>query len=274
MPSSVLLPAPLGPRTAATWPGRNSSDTSIRARWRPYVFSTRSRRNVALAGHQWMFPQLTRVISPAILNPRTPQRVLAPLRRELVGDCRRGSRTSVVFEECPMRIPISIVLAASFACSFAITVSVSGGAVAQEQEEGRRGRRRHPAGRRRPTPAAATRTAPGSASARRRASAAARAPASRRAVRRSGPRSWRRKPRRRRSASRTRSASATPSSTRSARRWTRKRPRSRTRVCAACAWWNRIRISDSPPDIRPPTRPLNGRALPGGPGCGRPSPAR
>jgi hypothetical protein len=30
-----------------------------------------------------------------------------------------------------MRIPISIVLASSFACSFAITVSLSGGAVAQ-----------------------------------------------------------------------------------------------------------------------------------------------
>jgi hypothetical protein len=30
-----------------------------------------------------------------------------------------------------MRIPISIVLAASFACSFAVTVSVSGGAFAQ-----------------------------------------------------------------------------------------------------------------------------------------------
>jgi hypothetical protein len=34
-----------------------------------------------------------------------------------------------------MRIPISIVLAASFACSFAITVSVSGGAVAQSKRK-------------------------------------------------------------------------------------------------------------------------------------------
>ena len=34
-----------------------------------------------------------------------------------------------------MRIPISIVLAASFACSFAITVSVSGGAAAQSRKK-------------------------------------------------------------------------------------------------------------------------------------------
>lgn len=34
-----------------------------------------------------------------------------------------------------MRIPISIVLAASFACSFAITVSGSGGAVAQGKKK-------------------------------------------------------------------------------------------------------------------------------------------
>lgn len=34
-----------------------------------------------------------------------------------------------------MRIPISIVLAASFACSFAISASISGGAVAQSKKK-------------------------------------------------------------------------------------------------------------------------------------------